>query len=99
MIVNTNDVYIGYSLFIVIRASTLLFIVQLDFVLAIKAAVIVDDNLNYYGQTNNSFKFCKSYQDMIIKKKIPKFRFVNSINVLLCQKYFNIFSNLTLINI
>lgn len=78
-------------------ASILLTKVHLDFKLVIKATVMVNNNLDYYRYINNNFHFCKSYYDMIIKKKIPKFGSANYINVWLCQKYPDVFSDLTFV--
>lgn len=66
------------------KTSFLLTKIYPEFVFAIKSDVIVEDNFNYYGYTNNSFQFCKSCYSMIILKKISKFEFVNCINVLPC---------------
>lgn len=58
---------------------------------------MVDNNLDYCGYTDNSFHFSNTYYSIIVKKPIPKFESANCINILLYEKYFNIFSNLTFI--
>lgn len=63
----------------------------------IEATIIVDDNLDCSRRTDNSSHFSNTCYGMIVKKQIPKFGSVNCINVLLCQKYLNIFSDLTLV--
>lgn len=95
VIANINDVCAYCGLFIPLGASILPTKVYLDFVLAIKAIIIGDDNLNYCRHINNGFHSCKFYYGMIVKKKISKFRFANCINILSCQKYPNIFNNST----
>lgn len=80
--------FITGGLFILFEASILLTKVY------IKATVINNNNLDCYGHTNNSFHFCKSCYSMIVKKKYQNF---DCINVLPCQKYFDILSNLTFI--
>ena len=97
VIVDTSDVYAYCGLFIPFGASTLLTKIHLEFVSAIKAAVIVEDNLGYCRQTDNSSYFCKSCYDMIVKKKIPKFRSANCINISVCQKYPDILIDLIFI--
>lgn len=66
-------------------------------VLAIKATVIVDDDLDYYRYIHNNSYFCKFYYSIIVKKKISKFGSTNYINILLCQKYLDDLNNLTFI--
>lgn len=82
MITNMNNVCTCYALFIPFRLDTLLTRVYLEFVSTIKAAVIVKNNLDYCRYINNSSHFCKPCYNMIIKKKIAKFEFVNCINIL-----------------
>lgn len=77
--------------------STLLTKVHLEFILAIEAAIIVNDYLDYCGHINNSSHFCNIYYSMIVEKKISKFGFANYINVLPYQKYLDVFNDLTLI--
>lgn len=69
--------------------------VHLEFVSAIKAAAIVDDNHDCCKRTNNSFHVCNTCYSMIVEKSIPKFGSANCINVLPCQKYSDVFSDLT----
>lgn len=68
--------------------------VHSEFVLAIKATVIFNDDLDYCGYTNNSSHFCNTCYGIIVEKQIPKFGFVNCINVLPCQKYPDVLSDL-----
>lgn len=65
--------------------------------MAIKAVVIVNDDFNYCRHTKSDFYFCKYYYNMIVKKKISKFRFTNYINILPYQKYPNALSDFTLV--
>lgn len=95
VIADTNDVYACCSLFMSLETSTLLTKVYPEFVSAIEAAIIVNDNFNCCGRTDYSSHFCNTYYDMIIGEQIPKFRSANCINVLLCQKYPDILSDLT----
>lgn len=81
MIVDINDIYAYYGLFILFRAGILLTRIYSDFILAIKATIIANDNLDYYKYTNNDSDFCKFYYSIIIEKKITKFRFANFINI------------------
>ena len=82
--------YCVWNLFLLTR-------VHPEFISAIEASVIVEDDLDYCGSTDNGFQFCKSCYCMIIEKKIPKFGSANCSNVLPCQKYPNILSDLTLV--
>lgn len=95
MITDINNVCICYNLFILFRANTLLIKVYSKFVSTIKATVIVDNNSNYCRHTDNSSHFCKSCYSITVKKKIPKFGSAKYINVLPCQKYSDIFNDLT----
>lgn len=65
--------------------------------MAIKAIVIVNNNLEYYKHTDNSSHFYNTYYGMIVKKQIPKFESTNYINILPYQKSFDILNDLTLI--
>lgn len=70
--------------------------IHLEFVSAIEVAVIVDDDLNYCGRTDNNSHFCNTCYSIIVKKQISKFRSANYINVLPCrQTDSDIFSDLT----
>lgn len=84
MITNINDVCTYYNLFTLFWANTLLTKVYLDFVLAIKVDVMVNNNFNYCGSIDNSFHFCKSCYNMINRKKILKFKSANYIIFLPC---------------
>lgn len=97
VIVDTNDVYAYCGLLIVFETGSLLTRVYPEFVSAIEASVIVKNDLDYCGYTDNGFQFCKSCYGMIIEKKIPKFGSANCINVSPCQKYSDILSDLTLV--
>lgn len=97
VIANKNNVCTYCSLFIPFRASILLTKIYLKFVLAIKATVIVNYNLDYYRYIINNSYFCKYCCSIIIEKKISKFGFANCIYILFYQKYLDIFSDLTLI--
>ncbi len=77
--------------------GTLLTKVHLEFVLAIEAVIIVNNDLNCCGHIDNSSHFCNTYYGMIVKKQIPKFGFANYINVLPYQKYFDVLNDLTLV--
>lgn len=83
MIMDTNNICAYYGLFILFEASTLLIKVYSNFILAIKATIIVNNNLDYFEHIINIFHFYKSDYSMIIKKKITKFRFANCLNILL----------------
>ncbi len=63
--------------------------------MAIEAAIIVDDDLDYCGRTDNSSHFCNTCYGMIDEKQIPKFGSTHYINILPCQKYFDVLSDLT----
>lgn len=78
-----NDVCNCYNIFIPFGADILLTKIYPEFVLAIEAAVIADNNLHYYRYSKNSFYFCKIFYNIIIEKKKPKFGSANCINVLL----------------
>ena len=95
VIADINDICARCSLLIMFETGFLLTWVHPKFVSAIEAGVIVEDDLDYCEYTNNGFQFCKSCYDMIIKKKIPKFKSANCINVSPCQKYSDILSDLT----
>lgn len=47
IIINTNNIYIYYGLFILFRADILLLKVHLNFVSAIKATIIANNNLDF----------------------------------------------------
>lgn len=95
MIVNINNVCSYCNLFILSRTSTLYPKVYSDFVFLMEAAVIANHYHDYCRHTDNGSHFCKSYYYIFIEKKITKFRSVNYINVLPCQKYPNILNDLT----
>lgn len=57
IIVDTNDVYVCYNLFLQFETSNLLTKVNPKFSLAIKAAIMGDDDLNYCGYNDNSSYF------------------------------------------
>ena len=97
MIADTSNVCACCGLFIPFEASTLLTRVHPEFVPAIKAIVIVKDNLDCYKRINNGSHLYKSYYCMIVEEKIPKFESVNCINILPCQKYPDVLSNLTFV--
>lgn len=63
--------------------------------MVIKATIIANDHLDYCECTANGFYSCKFCYNVIVEKMIPKFGSANYINVLLCPKYPDIFSNLT----
>lgn len=69
VIANTNNVYVYYNLLIFFVADILLTKIYLKFLLAIKTAIIVNNNLDYYRYINNSSYFCKFCYDIIVKKK------------------------------
>lgn len=97
MIIDRNIICICYNLCILFEASILLMKVYPKFLSVMKAAIIVKNNFDYYGNTNNNFYICKSCYSMIVERKISKFISINYINILFCQKYSDFFSNLTLI--
>lgn len=68
--VDINDVCTCYGSFILFGTDILLTKVHLEFVLAIKVIVIVDDDLDRCGRTDNSSHFCNTCYSMIVKKKI-----------------------------
>lgn len=82
MIANTNNVYIYYGLLILFWANILLIKVYLEFISAIKACVILENNIDYWRHIDNGFHLCKSCYSIIVKKKIPQFRSANYINIL-----------------
>lgn len=95
VIADTNDVCTCYGLFIPFGTGTLLTKAHPEFVSAIEAAVIVDDDLDCCGRTDNGSHFCNSCYGMIVEKKIPKLGSANCINVSPCQKYPDVLSDLT----
>lgn len=84
VIADTNDVYAYYGLLVVFGTGFLPTRVYPDFVSVIEENVIVEDNLDYCGYTDNGFQFCKSCYGMIIERKIPKYWSANCINVSPC---------------
>ncbi len=97
VIADTNDVCTCCGLFIPFGTGTLLTKIHPEFVSAIEVAVIVDDDLDYCGRTDNSSHFCNTCYSIIIEKQISKFGSTNYINVLLCQKYPEVLNDLPLI--
>ncbi len=67
VIADTNDVCVCCSLFIPFGTGTLLTKVHPEFVSAIKAAVIVYDDLDCCGYTDNSSHFYNIFYGMIVK--------------------------------
>lgn len=84
MIANINDIYTYCRLFIPFKTDILLTKVYSEFVLTIKAAVIVDNDLDYCRYIDNSFYFYNTYYGIIVEKQISKFGSANYINVLPC---------------
>ena len=68
VIIDTNDVYAYCNLFLLFGTNILLIKVYPECVLAIKAIIIVDDNLDYYRHIDNSSYFCNICYGMIIMK-------------------------------
>ncbi len=97
VILDINNVCACCGLFIPFEINTLLTKVHLEFVSAIKAAIIVNDDLDYYKRTDNSSYFYNTCYGMIVEKQIPKFGSTNCINVLPYQKYPDVLSNLTFV--
>lgn len=97
IIVDTNHIYIYCSLFILFKADTFLIKVYSQFVIVIKAIIIVNISLDYCNHANNSFYCYKFCYNLIVEKKISNFRSANYINILLCQKYSNIFNDQTFV--
>ena len=95
MIADINDICICCGLLIVFGTGSLLTRVQLEFVSAREAGVIVEDDLDCCRCTDNSFQFCKSCYGIIIEKMISRFRLANYINISPYQKYLDILSDLT----
>ena len=87
--------FIHIGLFIIFKTNILLTKVYLEFVLAIKTAIIINNNFYHCGGINNCVYFYNYYYNKIFEKKIVKFESANYINILLFQKYANIFSYLT----
>lgn len=54
VIIDINNIYTYYGLFILFEASILLTKIYLNFVLAIEALIIIDDDLDYNKRINNS---------------------------------------------
>lgn len=73
VIININDISIYCNLFILFGTSILLIKIHLEFLFAIKVAIIVNNSLDCYGHTDNSAYFYNTCYDMIVKKQIPKF--------------------------
>lgn len=94
MSIDINGVCAYCDLLIIFRTSILVTRINLEFVFAIEANGICEDNLDYCGYTHNGFQFYKSYYGMIIKKKFQKFEIAHCINILLLQKYSDILSDL-----
>lgn len=69
MITDTNNIRTYCSLFIPFRADTILTKVYLDFIFAIKIAIIVKDDLDYYRYFDSSSHFCKFCCTMLLKKR------------------------------
>lgn len=65
-----------------------------NFVLAIEAINILNNDIDYSKCIDNSSHYCKSCYDMIVEIKISKFGSANCINVLPYQKYPYILSDL-----
>lgn len=97
VIADTNNVCACYGLLIVFGTGSLLTRLYPEFVSAIEAGVIVEDDLDCCGYTDNGFQFCKSCYGIIIEKKILKFGSANCINVSPCQKYPDILRDLPLV--
>ena len=97
VIANSDNVYTCYDLFILFKTDTILTKIYPDFISAIKTAIIDKDNLKYCRHINAGSHFCNSCFIIVVEKKIIKFGFANYINVFPCQKYSNIFNNLTAI--
>lgn len=68
VIADTNDVYACYSLFIPFGIGILLTKIHLEFVSAMEAAIIVDDDLDYCGHNDNSSHFYNTCYSMIVEK-------------------------------
>lgn len=68
MIADTNDVYTCCNLFIPFGIGTLLTKIHPKFVLATEAAIIIDNDLDYRGHTDNNSHFCNTYYGMIVEK-------------------------------
>lgn len=90
-----NNVCAYCSLFIPFGTGTLLTKIHPEFVSTIKATIIINDHLDYCGYTDNSFYFYNFWYSMRVTKKILKCRSANCINVLACQKYSDVFNDLT----
>lgn len=97
MIVDIRNICICYNLFIISGTGFLLIRIYPKFVSIIKASFIIENDFDYCRCINTSFQFCKSCYKIIIEKKISKFGSNNYINILICQKYFNILNNLVLV--
>ena len=95
VIADTSNIYVYCGLFILFEAGILLTKIYPEFVSTREAAVIVKDDFDCCGRTDNGFHFCKSCYNIIIKEKILKFGSANCINVLACQKYPKVLSDLT----
>lgn len=94
VIINTNNIYIYFSLFILFKAGTILIKIYPNFIFVIKTTIIIKDNLDYYKRINIDSHFCKFYYTIVIEKKILKFRFTNYINIQPYLKYSNVFKDL-----
>lgn len=68
MIVDINNVYTYYNLFILFKINTLLTKVYQDFILAIEIDIIINDYLDYYRCIDNNSHSYNSYYGMIVEK-------------------------------
>ena len=69
IIADTNNIYACYSLFILFKTNTILTKIYPNFVFAIKIAIIVKDNLEYYGFINTGSHFYQFCYTIAIEKK------------------------------
>lgn len=95
MIIDIYDLYVCCDSYILFLTVILLIRIYPEFISFIKIAIIVEENLVYYGPVNNIFHFCKSYYGITVERKISKFRSANYINISLSEKYFDILSDST----
>lgn len=72
-ITDINNDCVFYNLFIPLEADIFQTKIHLKFILGLKTSMIVNDALDYYRHTNNSFYFYKFCYNMIVEKKIAKF--------------------------
>lgn len=83
MIADRNNICICCNLFIIFVASSLLIKVYPDFVLTIKATMIINNYFDYCRYTNNGSHFCKKISTIILANQYTILGVVNGINTII----------------